>query len=124
MTYLREQGSSLGKITVGEEYDEEQDEVCMPLVSRYPVKRSFFILIRGSQAFVDPEQIHLVGYQVETVRIAGDPTNSGLGSQGIYQGTLPYQLWSGRSSCSSHVSLLQHELAQLADERWLTQNEL
>ena len=27
VTYLREQGSSLAKITVGEEYDEEQDEV-------------------------------------------------------------------------------------------------
>ncbi|KAK4694992.1 hypothetical protein P7C71_g2674, partial [Lecanoromycetidae sp. Uapishka_2] len=37
VTYLREQGSSLAKITVGEEYDEEQDE-----------------------AFVDPEGIHLV----------------------------------------------------------------
>ncbi|KAK3167576.1 Multifunctional pyrimidine synthesis protein CAD [Lepraria neglecta] len=37
VTYLREQGSSLAKITVGEEYDEEQDE-----------------------AFVDPEQINLV----------------------------------------------------------------
>jgi len=37
VTFLREQGSSLAKITVGEEYDEEQDE-----------------------AFVDPEQINLV----------------------------------------------------------------
>lgn len=37
VTYLREQGSSLAKITVGEEYDEEQDE-----------------------AYVDPEQINLV----------------------------------------------------------------
>ena len=37
VTYLREQGSSLAKITIGEEYDEEQDE-----------------------AFVDPEQINLV----------------------------------------------------------------
>lgn len=37
VTYLREQGSSLARITIGEEYDEEQDE-----------------------AFVDPEQINLV----------------------------------------------------------------
>ncbi|KAA8647633.1 hypothetical protein EYZ11_003239 [Aspergillus tanneri] len=37
VTYLREQGSSLARITVGEEYDADQDE-----------------------AFVDPEQIHLV----------------------------------------------------------------
>ena len=37
VTFLREQGSSLAKITIGEEYDEEQDE-----------------------AFVDPEQINLV----------------------------------------------------------------
>ncbi|CAD6570097.1 MAG: Multifunctional pyrimidine synthesis protein CAD [Alectoria sarmentosa] len=37
VTYLREQGSTLAKITIGEEYDEEQDE-----------------------AFVDPEQINLV----------------------------------------------------------------
>lgn len=37
VTYLREQGSSLARITVGDEYDEEQDE-----------------------AFVDPEQINLV----------------------------------------------------------------
>lgn len=37
VTYLREQGSTLAKITIGEEYDEEQDE-----------------------AFVDPEEIHLV----------------------------------------------------------------
>ncbi|KAL8817701.1 MAG: hypothetical protein Q9223_003513 [Gallowayella weberi] len=37
VTYLREQGSSLARITIGEEYDADQDE-----------------------AFVDPEQIHLV----------------------------------------------------------------
>lgn len=37
VTYLREQGSSLAKITVGEEYDANEDE-----------------------AFTDPEQIHLV----------------------------------------------------------------
>ncbi|EEP79473.1 carbamoyl-phosphate synthase subunit arginine-specific small [Uncinocarpus reesii 1704] len=37
VTYLREQGSSLARITVGEEYDADQDE-----------------------AFVDPEQINLV----------------------------------------------------------------
>ncbi|PLN83132.1 carbamoyl-phosphate synthase arginine-specific small chain [Aspergillus taichungensis] len=37
VTYLREQGSSLARITVGEEYDADQDE-----------------------AFTDPEQIHLV----------------------------------------------------------------
>ena len=37
MTYLREQGSSLARITIGEEYDADQDE-----------------------AFVDPEQINLV----------------------------------------------------------------
>ncbi|KAI5292589.1 Multifunctional pyrimidine synthesis protein CAD, partial [Ascosphaera atra] len=37
VTYLREQGSSLGRITVGEEYDADQDE-----------------------AFIDPEQINLV----------------------------------------------------------------
>ena len=37
VTFLREQGSSLAKITIGDEYDEEQDE-----------------------AFVDPEQINLV----------------------------------------------------------------
>ena len=37
ITYLREQGSSLAKITVGEEYDADEDE-----------------------AFVDPEQINLV----------------------------------------------------------------
>lgn len=37
VTFLREQGSSLARITVGEEYDADQDE-----------------------AFVDPEQIHLV----------------------------------------------------------------
>ncbi|KAL1972010.1 hypothetical protein VTN31DRAFT_7229 [Thermomyces dupontii] len=37
VTYLREQGSSLARITVGEEYDASEDE-----------------------AFVDPEQIHLV----------------------------------------------------------------
>ena len=37
VTYLREQGSSLARITIGEEYDEEQDE-----------------------AFLDPEQINLV----------------------------------------------------------------
>jgi carbamoyl-phosphate synthase small subunit len=38
VTYLREQGSSLARITIGEEYDADQDE-----------------------AFVDPEQINLVG---------------------------------------------------------------
>lgn len=38
MTHLREQGSSLARITIGEEYDADQDE-----------------------AFVDPEQINLVG---------------------------------------------------------------
>lgn len=37
VTYLREQGSSLARITIGEEYDADQDE-----------------------AFVDPEQINLV----------------------------------------------------------------
>lgn len=37
VTYLREQGSSLARLTVGEEYDADEDE-----------------------AFVDPEQIHLV----------------------------------------------------------------
>ena len=37
VTHLREQGSSLARITIGEEYDADQDE-----------------------AFVDPEQIHLV----------------------------------------------------------------
>lgn len=37
VTHLREQGSSLARITVGDEYDEEQDE-----------------------AFIDPEQINLV----------------------------------------------------------------
>lgn len=37
VTHLREQGSSLGRITIGEEYDADQDE-----------------------AFVDPEQINLV----------------------------------------------------------------
>jgi len=37
VTYLREQGSSLGRITIGEEYDADQDE-----------------------AYIDPEQIHLV----------------------------------------------------------------
>ena len=37
VTYIREQGSSLAKITVGEEYDADEDE-----------------------AFVDPEQINLV----------------------------------------------------------------
>ncbi|KIV77013.1 carbamoyl-phosphate synthase arginine-specific small chain [Exophiala sideris] len=37
VTYLREQGSSLARITIGEEYDQDQDE-----------------------AFVDPEQINLV----------------------------------------------------------------
>ena len=37
VTYLREQGSSLARITIGEEYDADQDE-----------------------AFTDPEQIHLV----------------------------------------------------------------
>lgn len=37
VTYLREQGSSLARITVGEEYDADEDE-----------------------AFTDPEQIHLV----------------------------------------------------------------
>ena len=37
VTYLREQGSSLARITIGEEYDADEDE-----------------------AFVDPEQIHLV----------------------------------------------------------------
>ena len=37
VTYLREQGSSLARITIGEAYDADQDE-----------------------AFVDPEQIHLV----------------------------------------------------------------
>ena len=37
VTHLREQGSSLARITVGEEYDQDQDE-----------------------AFVDPEQINLV----------------------------------------------------------------
>ncbi|KAL8782901.1 MAG: hypothetical protein Q9213_005013 [Squamulea squamosa] len=38
VTYLREQGSSLARITIGEEYDADQDE-----------------------AFTDPEQINLVG---------------------------------------------------------------
>lgn len=38
VTYLREQGSSLARITIGEEYDADQDE-----------------------AFIDPEQINLVG---------------------------------------------------------------
>ncbi|KAI4147051.1 MAG: hypothetical protein LQ340_005707 [Diploschistes diacapsis] len=42
VTHLREQGSSLARITVGEEYDADEDE-----------------------AFVDPEQINLVG-QVST----------------------------------------------------------
>lgn len=37
VTYLREQGSSLARITIGEEYDADQDE-----------------------AFVDPDQINLV----------------------------------------------------------------
>ena len=37
VTYLREQGSSLARITIGEEYDADQDE-----------------------AFIDPEQINLV----------------------------------------------------------------
>ncbi|OAP61337.1 carbamoyl-phosphate synthase arginine-specific small chain [Fonsecaea erecta] len=37
VTYLREQGSSLARITIGEEYDQDQDE-----------------------AFIDPEQINLV----------------------------------------------------------------
>jgi carbamoyl-phosphate synthase small subunit len=37
VTYIRERGSSLGRITIGEEYDADQDE-----------------------AYVDPEQIHLV----------------------------------------------------------------
>ena len=37
VTYLREQGSSLARLTIGEEYDADEDE-----------------------AFVDPEQIHLV----------------------------------------------------------------
>ena len=55
VTYLREQGSSLAKITVGEEYDANEDE-----------------------AFTDPEQIHLVR-QVSTKQpfhiSAADPTS-------------------------------------------------
>ena len=33
VTYLREQGSSLAKITVGEEYDEDQDSVRLSSIS-------------------------------------------------------------------------------------------
>jgi len=55
VTYLREQGSSLARITVGEEYDANEDE-----------------------AFTDPEQIHLVR-QVSTKQpfhiSAADPTS-------------------------------------------------
>lgn len=57
VTYLREQGSSLAKITIGEEYDEEQDA-----------------------AFVDPEQINLVR-KVSTK--APFHVNSGLGDYHI-----------------------------------------
>ena len=44
VTYLREQGSSLGKITVGEEYDADEDEAyedpaSINLVKRYRPNR-------------------------------------------------------------------------------------
>ena len=53
VTHLREQGSSLARITIGEEYDADQDE-----------------------AFVDPEQIHLVR-QVSTKAPFHVPTRVG-----------------------------------------------
>lgn len=46
VTYLREAGSSLAKITVGEEYDEEQDEVCIRSKKRSP-KNDAQVLLKG-----------------------------------------------------------------------------
>ena len=72
VTHLREQGSSLARITIGEEYDADQDE-----------------------AFVDPEQIHLVRqvstkapFHVPTARGGPDPLHVAVLDCGVKENIL------------------------------------